>query len=327
MALVMPVIAIGVWWTSNTIAHHFIHRPFFRSGSMNRLFSAALSLLLGIPQTLWRDRHLAHHAERAWRLHLSRRLAIETALVIGLWTALAAVHPRFFWLTYVPGYLAGLGLCALQGHWEHAEGRPVSHYGRVYNFLCFNDGYHAEHHRAPALHWAALPGVSARGPAARPLETLERLVLGSSRLQRFVLASHRRAFQCLLPQLPSISRVTIVGGGLFPRTALIMRELLPEARLVIVDSDARNLETARRFLGIGASVEYRNERFVPGPSSDCDLAVIPLCFDGERAAVYREPPARAVLVHDWMWRRRGSGAIVSILLLKRVNLIRAELPQ
>jgi Fatty acid desaturase len=322
MAPMMPVIAVGIWWNSNTIAHIFIHRPFFRSAAMNRLFSAAQSLLLGIPQTLWRDRHLAHHAGRAWRLRMSRRLAIETTLVIGLWVILAAQHPRFFWLTYVPGYLAGLGLCALQGHWEHAEGRPVSHYGRIYNWLCFNDGYHAEHHAAPSLHWAALPGVRARTSAARPLEVLERVVLASPRLQRFLLMAHRKAFERLLPQLGPISRVMIVGGGLFPRTALILRELLPGARIVIVDSCARNLEIASTFLG--ASVEYRHERFVPGESSECDLAVIPLCFQGDRAAVYRYPPCPAILVHDWIWHLRGSGAIVSMLLLKRINLIRAD---
>ena len=37
---VAPLIAVGVWWNSNTIAHNFIHRPFFRSAGMNRLFSA-----------------------------------------------------------------------------------------------------------------------------------------------------------------------------------------------------------------------------------------------------------------------------------------------
>src|SRR5580704_13771356 len=75
-----PLIALGIWWNSNTIAHNFIHRPFFQSAAINRMFSAALSILLGIPQTLWRDRHLAHHAGVAWRLRVSRRLVIETAL-------------------------------------------------------------------------------------------------------------------------------------------------------------------------------------------------------------------------------------------------------
>src|SRR5947207_4627933 len=52
-----PLIAIGFWWNANTIAHIFIHRPFFRSRSLNTLFSILESLLLGIPHRLWRDRH------------------------------------------------------------------------------------------------------------------------------------------------------------------------------------------------------------------------------------------------------------------------------
>src|SRR5262245_60660987 len=59
----IPVIAIGLWWNANTIAHNFIHRPFFRSKTANVTYSAFLSLVLGVPQSLWRARHLAHHAE------------------------------------------------------------------------------------------------------------------------------------------------------------------------------------------------------------------------------------------------------------------------
>src|SRR5207237_7894887 len=111
-----PAIGLGVWWNSNTIAHNFIHRPFFRSATINRLFSAALSVLLGIPQTLWRERHLAHHAEVSWRLRVSRQLVIETALVLCLWFTFAVLYPRFFVEAYVPGYFAGLGLCPMQAH-------------------------------------------------------------------------------------------------------------------------------------------------------------------------------------------------------------------
>jgi hypothetical protein len=360
---VAPLIAAGVWWNSNTIAHNFVHRPFFRPAGMNRLFSAALSVLLGIPQTLWRDRHLAHHAGVEWRLRVSRHLGIETALVLCLWAVMVSLRPRFFLLAYLPGYLAGLGLCAIQGHWEHAAGRPTSHYGRIYNLLCFNDGYHAEHHGEASLHWTRLPYRINIGAATsqwpplmrwlevmrwldvRLLETLERLVLRSPLLQRFVLRSHRRALRSLLAQLPAIRRVTIVGGGLFPRTALLLRELLPAASLTIVDYSARNLETARKFLG--GNIGYRNERYVAGDpldtdsldsdslghnshecdSLDCDLTVIPLCLDGDREAIYRHPPSPAVLIHEWIWRRRGAGAIVSALLLKRINLVQQNLVQ
>ena len=311
---VAPLIAVGVWWNSNTIAHNFIHRPFFQSARTNRLFSAMLSVLLGIPQTLWRDRHMAHHAGVRWRLRVSKQLMLETALVFCLWTTMAAIAPRFFVVVYLPGYRAGLALCAMQGHWEHALGEPTSHYGRIYNFLCFNDGYHAEHHSNPAAHWTNLPhriettaAISRWPPLLRwldvhPLEALEFLVLRSPALQRYVLSSHRRAFKALLPR-ETIRNVTIVGGGLFPRTALILRDLLPSAHITIVDSNPRNIDIARSFLG--GNIEYRCERYMTGDSRDCDLTVIPLCLKGDRTGIYRRPPSPAVLVHDWIWRQIG----------------------
>jgi hypothetical protein len=344
----LPLIAIGVWWNSNTIAHNFVHRPFFRSRALNVLFGAGQSVLMGIPQTLWRDRHLAHHADVAWRLQWSSRLAAEVALVATLWAVLVSVHPGFFVTTYVPGYLAGLGLCALQGHYEHA-GATTSHYGRLYNVLCFNDGYHVEHHAYPGVHWTALPARRALdapasafppllrwvGPGAPKvpgmpgvrrvpgvLDSLERVVLGSALLQRFVLHVHRQAFRALLKQLPPLQRIAIVGGGLFPRTALVLRELAPRAEIVVIDSCRAHVEMARRVLG--DTVRFEQARFSADDNArHFDLLVIPLAFRGDRAAIYQHPPAPAVLVHDWLWRRRGQGRLVSWALLKRINLVRA----
>src|SRR5688572_13098454 len=67
----LVVVAVGLWWGSNTVAHNFIHRPFFRSRDLNVLFALFLTVILGVPQSIWRDRHLAHHADVAWRLRLS----------------------------------------------------------------------------------------------------------------------------------------------------------------------------------------------------------------------------------------------------------------
>jgi hypothetical protein len=51
------------------------------------------------------------------------------------------------------------------------------------------------------------------------------------------------------------------------------------------------------------------------------LLVVPLAFEGDRRQVYDRPPARVVLVHDWLCSPRGRSVVISWLLLKRLNLI------
>jgi hypothetical protein len=320
-----------LWWNANTVAHNFIHLPFFRSRGANRVFSAYLTLLLGLPQTFWRDRHLAHHADRPWRLRWSPQLAAELALVVGLWAIIAARGAGFFLGTWLPGWLAGLGLCFLQGHYEHVRG-TISHYGRLYNVAFFNDGYHVEHHARPGMHWSQLPrharvdAERSRWPAVLRwlelvhLEALERLVLRSRPLQRFVLDRHARAFRGALAGLPPVRRVVIVGGALFPRTALLLRDLVPGAEITIIDRSPGNIGRAREFLN--GSVNWIQRDYSPALCAGADLLVVPLSFAGDRRAFYADPPAPAVAVHDWWWHRDGRGFPISLLLLKRLNLVR-----
>ena len=368
-----PLIAIGLWWTANTVAHNFIHTPFFRSRALNRAFGLYLSALMGFPQGLWRERHLRHHREVGHRSphRWTRDTVVELGVVLGIWLTMIAFAPWFFVSIYLPGYVAGLVLCHLQGHFEHAGG-TTSHYGWLYNRLFFNDGYHVEHHRRPGEHWTRLPrsvdpqarrsrwppvlrwadgfdslrsltadgfdslrsltaggfdslrsltagGFDSRRSLTAGLETLERIALRSSLLQRYLLVSHERAFRKLLARVPDARSVTIVGGGLFPRTALILRRVLPDARLSIVDAEREHLEIARRFFA--DQIELRHQFFDAHAKDDADLVVVPLSFIGDRRTVYEDPPARAVLVHDWLWHREGGGVRVSWLLLKRLNLV------
>jgi hypothetical protein len=363
MSAAALAVAIGVWWNANTVAHLFIHRPFFRSRRANAWFAALLTALLGFPQSLWRDRHLAHHRSAAYRFRVTREIAIQGGIVAALWTALAVTAPAFFTSAYLPGYLGGLALCALHGYYEHAGG-TTSHYGQLYNLLCFNDGYHVEHHRHPSAAWWTLPAcrepagrasgwpaplrwIDAATPAA--LGALERLVLRSRVLQRYVVRVHARAFRALLGDQPRPRDITIVGGGLFPRTALVLRQLFPDARITIVDRDRAHLDAARRFLQ-GESVSYvvghvtteqqsrlRSHEGGASPGEarggasgaeaaaictpTCDLAIFPLALNGNRAGVYARPPAARTIVHDWIWHASGRSRIVSPLLLKRLNLV------
>src|SRR5262245_11029914 len=288
-----------------------------------------LSALMGFPQALWRERHLRHHRGDAQAIQWTRQAVTEATIVATVWIVLAFSAPTFFASIYTPGYLAGLGLCFLQGHFEHAGG-TTSHYGWLYNWLFFNDGYHVEHHRRPGVHWSRLPleardGRSSRWPPvlrwldSLTLEWLERIALRSTSLQRYVLASHERAFWKLLPAIPEARRITIVGGGLFPRTALILGKLRPEANLTIVDAKRDHLIVARSFLS--GEIEMREQFFDPRTDDGGDLVVIPLSFIGNRQGVYGAPPAQAALIHDWIWNRQGTGVRVSWLLLKRLNLV------
>jgi hypothetical protein len=331
----IALIAPGLWWNANTIAHNFIHRPFFRARWLNQVFSAYLTLVLGVPQRLWRERHLAHHGERPRRLRLSGQWVCESLLVAGLWLTLLALDARFLLTTYLPGWLLGLGLCQLQGYYEHARG-TTSHYGWLYNLLFFNDGYHREHHARPTLHWRELPEVRAcagevsRWPAVlrwlenAGLNSLERLVARSTRLQQCVLRSHERAFRALLPQLAGVRRIEVVGGGIFPRTALVLRKLFPHASIRVIEARAEHIALARPFLN--GEVEWSQELYDParanGHADEVDLLVAPLAFIGQRRVFYESPCARAIAVHDWLWRWHSPGVVVSWLLLKRLNLVR-----
>src|SRR5437879_8817662 len=164
----------------------------------------------------------------------------------------------------------------------------------------FNDGYHVEHHSWPTEHWTRLPGHIVRGAStshwppvlrwidAVNLEMLERLALRSSVIQKFLLTTHERAVRKLLPKLPRVRTVQIVGGGMFPRTAILLRRLLPEAGITIMDANLESLQTAKGF--IAGDIKLVHESFSAVHAANADLVVIPLSFVGDRHAVYRNPP-------------------------------------
>ena len=344
----MIVIALGLWWNSNTVSHNFIHRSFFRGRYARAIFSLYLTALLGYPQSIWAARHLAHHGGKGNRVktfRLDALTAIEVLVTVALWGALSIYAPEFLLSAYLPGFVTGMLICQIHGHYEHEGGQAVSYYGRVYNLLFLNDGYHSEHHERPNAHWSSLPKMrqpeagensSSSWPAvlrwlshstleringSANLCALERLVLHSKLLQKFVVSSHEKAFRRLLESIPAPHRIGIIGGGLFPRSALVLRRLVPESQLVLIDLSATNLETSRNYLS--GDVEMINDRFDGRSPCDVDALVIPLALVGDRNAIYCDPPAPFVFVHDWIWKRNKDcrSEVVSWLLLKRLNLV------
>lgn len=211
-------------------------------------------------------------------------MVVEGLLVMILWATLLTLDARYFLFAYLPGMVMGLGLCWLHGYYEHAWG-TTSHYGRLYNFLFFNDGYHVEHHVGSGVHWTRLPqcvrpgAQGSRWPAvlrwlpASTLCVLERMVFHSELVRRWVLKRHERALRLLLTRIPEPSRVGIVGGALFPRSALLLTKLLPQSQLVVIDAEKVHIDRAREWAPSG--VEFRCGWFDPTVHREFDLVVIP----------------------------------------------------
>jgi fatty acid desaturase len=53
---------LAIGWNQDSVAHNFIHNPFFTSKLLNRLTEFALTLENGAPQTMYRWVHMRHHA-------------------------------------------------------------------------------------------------------------------------------------------------------------------------------------------------------------------------------------------------------------------------
>ena len=354
VAAIWLAIGVGTCWNANTVAHIHLHTPLRATQAGNAAVSLGLTLLLGIPQQLWRRRHFAHHGLQPLGAQgQSRAEAAALVLAAGLF---AAAAPRTFFGLFVPGSLLGLGLCALQGWGEHHRAPDgLDHHGRLYNRLWFNDGHHAAHHRDPDRHFSDLatqghrcsaegarlccspwPPVlrflpalahtlSRRAPAAL-LDALERRALTLAPLQRLLLASHAPALRQLLQRLhgQNIEHVVIVGGGLFPRSALLLGQLLPQARFTLLDAAPSHLDQALNFLPppLRARIDLVCARFDPALPVACDLLVVPLALQGDRRALYRRAPAPRLLVHDWAWHMAGAAsARVPWFLCKRINLV------
>ena len=326
------MIGIGIWWLLNTVSHNFIHQPFFRSRSANRLFALYLSALTLVPQRLWRDKHLAHHADRPWRFRFSAELLPQISMIALLWLTAFIAGARFALTSLAPGFGLAMALCWLHGYFEHASG-TTSHYSTIYNRLFFNDGFHVEHHQQPGLHWADLPRFrqnsrSSHWPAVLRwcdwlnLNGLEGLVVRSPALQRWVVAAHDKAIRKLTAALPVPKRVAIIGGALFPRTALVVHALWPDARVAIIDSNSKHLDACRAWLRGDETLVCAHVRTDSLP--EADITFVPLAFDQDKRPLYKTPTTGSVIVHDWLWNRADSSAqtaIASIFLLKRLNLV------
>jgi fatty acid desaturase len=95
------------------------------------------------------------------------QFAMELMAIVVVAAIWIAIDWRWMLFAYVPTFYFGWFLALLENYYEHHRASnqqdrladSVSYYGRWYNVLMFNEGYHQEHHLKPHLHWTRRPDV------------------------------------------------------------------------------------------------------------------------------------------------------------------------
>jgi fatty acid desaturase len=208
------IFACCISWNVNSIAHNFVHNPYFSSDVLNRAFGWWQSVIMGFSQQFYDRVHQHHHMGNSDRPdesgetadwvsiyrhgHEGKPESVWTYTFLSIfrddpvrifrelykrrpfdaywgvfellsWMALCAdgfyLNWRFM-LCYLPFFYLGHSLSYLNGYYMHYKANPdlpiawgVSSSSKLYNFLWFNNGYHAEHHFRPKVHWTKMAAL------------------------------------------------------------------------------------------------------------------------------------------------------------------------
>ncbi|HEX4124361.1 MAG TPA: fatty acid desaturase [Tepidisphaeraceae bacterium] len=97
---------------------------------------------------------------------MSARWAVAELVCTGLMFLIGFALGWKFMLVFIPFWYFGHCLSNLNGYYEHYKGKPavpiawgVSSYNWLYNVIWFNNGYHAEHHYRPRVHWTQMKAL------------------------------------------------------------------------------------------------------------------------------------------------------------------------
>ena len=125
----------------------------------------------GKPEPIWRYAFIGPLrpglGELISRMAQSRarsQFLLECVAIAAVAAMVLLWQPAFL-LWYLPVTYFGQVTAHAENYLEHFRAVPgsrltdsVSCYGRFYNWIWFNNGYHQEHHFRPQMHWTKLPG-------------------------------------------------------------------------------------------------------------------------------------------------------------------------
>jgi fatty acid desaturase len=114
-----------------------------------------LSFFREDPKAAYREIKKNSVTEARWGL-------VEVGMTGVVMIGMLLLNWRFF-AFFLPCWYFGHCLSYLNGYFEHFGGNPdvpmawgVSTYHRLYNWVWFNNGFHAEHHYRPRAHWTRM---------------------------------------------------------------------------------------------------------------------------------------------------------------------------
>jgi fatty acid desaturase len=121
----------------------------------------------------------------------------ETAALIAFVALFTSLNPWGLVGFYLPVWYFGNVAAQAENYLEHHGAIPgncktdsVSSYGRLYNLIWFNNGYHQEHHYRPRVHWTQVPELK----VLLPPESERRVVRGAHWLNFLPLPEQRCQF-------------------------------------------------------------------------------------------------------------------------------------
>ena len=131
----------------------FHSQSLFSLALLNRLFSILESITVGFSQIFYECIHMQHHKGNA-------DLPNENGETVD-WISIykhshdgAAEHPFGHSLSYLNGFYRHYG-----GNPDEPLAWGVSSYDKLYNWTWFYNGYHAEHHFRPKVHWTRIQAL------------------------------------------------------------------------------------------------------------------------------------------------------------------------
>lgn len=139
---------------------------------------------------------------------------IELAAFAAVLLVMFLLNWRYVIFFFLPFFYLGHCFSYLNGYFRHYGGNPdkpiawgVSSYGKIYNWLFFYNGYHAEHHFRPKVHWTQMEGFQKQIAEQQKAEGVRTI-------------SHAHMLGFLDPNLPEYPKRRKPDAPVMPEAAL-----------------------------------------------------------------------------------------------------------